>query len=167
MKLRLIACIAVAAALIGGLAPTLLHAEEPSPGTLAAAKEYIALKGGGSMFDKLIPGVIESVKNSLIPTNPNLIRELNEVAEQLHKELAGKRAELDAKLTKVYARHFTEQELKDVISFYKTPVGSKLLTEEPAVVEESLKEAQSWADDFSEQVMSRFRAEMKKRGHLL
>jgi uncharacterized protein len=111
--------------------------------------------------------VVESAKNSLLPTNPNLARDLNEISLQLRKEYESKKAELVYEVAIIYARHFTEQELKELIAFYKTPLGQKMLKEEPVAVDESLKRAQDWSIAFSEVVFVRFRTEMKKRGHEL
>src|SRR4029077_3003516 len=106
-------------------------------------------------------------KGSLLPTNPNLSRDLNEVSLQLRKEYESKKAELLYEVAIVYAKHFTEQELKDLVAFYRTPLGQKMLKEEPAALDESLKRAQDWTIEFADVVMTRFRAEMKKRGHQL
>jgi len=144
------------------------HAQQtPSPAALAAAKELVALKGGGAMFDPLIPGVIESAKNQFLPTNPNLAGPLTEVANQLHKEYEPKRAEIVDLVAKIYAQHFTEQELKDIVAFYKTPAGKKMLTQEPIAINQSLTAAQDWANQFSDTVLQRFRTEMAKKGHKL
>ncbi len=168
MTLRSFAGLAVAAVItMGLLAGSPVRAQEPSAGAIASARELVELKGGTNMFDNLIPGVIESVKNSLVPTNPNLMRELNEVAMQLRKDLEGRRAELNGEVAKVYSKHFTEQELKDTIAFYKTPLGKKLIAEEPIALNESMTTAQNWANAFSDEVMTRFRTEMKKKGHVL
>jgi hypothetical protein len=143
------------------------RAQAPSPGALAAAKELVTLKGGGSMFDPLIPGVIESAKNQFLPINPNLSGPLTEVANQLHKEYAPKRAELLDLVAKIYAQHFTEAELKDIVAFYKTPAGKKMQAQEPIAIKQSLDAAQEWANQFSDTVLQRFRTEMAKKGHKL
>jgi hypothetical protein len=117
------------------------------------------------MFDPLIPGVIERAKNSFIPTNPQAIAPLTQVAEQLKKEYAAKAADITNEVAKVYAQHFTEAELREILAFYKSPVGRKMLTEEPKAIEQSLKAAQDWAAKFSDVVMDRFRVEMKKKGY--
>ena len=122
-RLALVAALALGWVVMAGAA----RAQAPSPGALAAAKELVALKGGGAMFDPLIPGVIESAKNQLVPTNPQLIKPLDEVAAQLHKEYASKRVELLDLTAQIYAKHFTEAELKDIVAFYKTPAGKKML----------------------------------------
>jgi hypothetical protein len=86
---------------------------------------------------------------------------------QLRKEYESKKAELVYEVAIIYAQHFTEQELKELIAFYKTPLGQKMLKEEPVAVEASLKRAQDWSNAFAEVVLGRFRSEMKKRGHEL
>ena len=67
-------------------------------------------------------------------------------------------------MAKIYASDFTEQELKDLNAFYKTPVGQKLLAQEPKSVQASMAYMQQWAQNFNETVMGEFRSEMKKRG---
>jgi uncharacterized protein len=169
MKFRSLNCLALIAALALGwvVMAGAARAQAPSAGALAAAKELVALKGGAAMFDPLIPGVIESTKNQLVPTNPQLTKPLNDVAAQLHKEYAAKRAELLDLIAQTYARHFTEAELKDIVAFYKTPSGKKMIAQEPAAIKESLDAAQQWATDFSDVVLQRYRTEMQKKGFKL
>ena len=140
---------------------------EPSKASIAAAREILTLKGAVNMLVPVPIGVVESVKQSLVPTNPNVSRELNEVALALHKEFESKRTELVDEVATIYARHFTEQELKELVVFFKTPLGQKWAKEEPAAIEDGLRDAKEWADKFLDVVMSRFRSEMQKRGHPL
>lgn len=158
----------ISTVLWAGLAATAAHAEEPTPLALSLARELVIIKGGSAMFDTVIPGVIESVKNSFIPTNLNLGPQLNEVAAQLHKEYdQSKRAELVGVVARTYAEHFSEQELKDIVVFYKTPLGQKMIREEGAAIQQSLGRVQDWANALSETVMTRFRSEMQKKGYQL
>jgi uncharacterized protein len=165
--LNRLALAALAAACLASAGAARAQAPAPTPVAIAAAKELVSLKGGSTMFDPLIPGVIESVKNAFVPTNPQLTPQLNEVANLLRKEYDAKRAEILDGVARIYAQHFTEQELKDLVAFYKTPLGHKMITEEPLALDQSLKAAQSWATQFSDVVMERFRVEMKKKGYAL
>jgi uncharacterized protein len=149
------------------LGPVAARAQQPSPAAVALARQVITIKGANSMTDPLVRGVIESVKNSLVPTNPNLMRELNDVATALHKELDGRSSEVLEQMAQAYAARFTEQDLKDLLVFYKTPLGQKSIKEEPIALEDGLKRAQRWADAFADTVMSRMRSEMQKKGHQL
>jgi uncharacterized protein len=143
------------------------QAQAPTAGAVAAARELIVVKGGAAMFEPVIPGVIETAKNSLVPNNPNLSKELNDVAAQLRRDYEGKKAELVYEVALIYATHFTEQELKDLVAFYKSPLGQKMLKEEPLALDQSMKKAQDWSTNFSEAVLGRIRSEMAKKGHPL
>jgi hypothetical protein len=132
------------------------------------AREVIVVKGVTALTQPIVIGAIESAKNAFVPTNPGLTRELNDVALALHKELDAKgNYEAVAEIARAYAAHFTEQELKDLLVFYKTPLGQKVIKEEPIAFEDGLKSADRWAAAFGETVMARVRTEMQKKGHPL
>jgi uncharacterized protein len=139
--------------------------QRPSPGALAAANELIAIKGAKSLYEPLLVGVVEKAKGMFLQTNPMLGKDLNEVAAGLRSELAPRTAEAMNATARLYADRFTEQELKDAVAFYKSALGRKLLSAEPAIAEESVRAAAQWAEKLSEDVINRMRAEMKKRGH--
>jgi hypothetical protein len=162
-RLLLAAALAAACLACAGVA----RAQAPTPAAIAAAKDLVAVKGGTAMFEPLIPGVIESAKNSFVPTNPQLVPQLNQVAAELRKEYDPRKAEIVDEVATIYAQHFTEQELKDLVGFYRTPLGRKLLTQEPIALDQSLKAAQAWAVRFSDEVIERFKVEMKKKGYNL
>lgn len=162
----------IAIARAAGLALCLLacsfsagQAQEPPASSLALAKELIILKGGNAMLDPIVPGVIESAKNILLQTNPMLGKDLNEVAANLRKEFDPKREELVAVMARAYAQRFTEAELKELLAFFKAPLGKKMITDEPQIIEDSMSRTRQWANTFSEQMIGRFRVDMKKKGH--
>ena len=142
-------------------------AQQTSVAAVQTAKEIIKLTGATALFVPLIPGVIEQAKNLFLQQNPALGKDLNAIALQMRTDLAPRSEELDAEVAKLYATHFTEAELKDLLAFYKTPVGMKLITEQPKIGEEGLKFAQDWANQLSDQVIAKMRDELKKRGHAL
>jgi hypothetical protein len=143
------------------------RAQQPSANSIAMANEILDIKGSMNLFSPLIPGVVEQSKNTLLQMNPNMFKDLTEVADALRKEYAPRLTALRQDIVKIYAARFTEQELKDTLAFYKSPVGKKLLSEEPAFVERSMSAAQDWAVKLNEEALQRFRAEMRKRGHAL
>ena len=140
-------------------------AVEPSKTAIATAKEVITAKGANSLYSPLVSGVIERTKIVLLQSNPMLGKDLNEVAAKLHTDYAPRSAELLNEVAKLYASRFTEQELKDTLNFYKSPLGRKLVVEEPNILDQSMKTAQTWAENLSQEIIAKMRAEMKKRGH--
>ncbi len=142
------------------------RAQQPSAAALASARELVEIKGGSGMFDPIITGMVEQTKAALLRTSPQLNKELSEVAAQLATEFAPRRTEIIAEAAKFYAIRFSEQELKDIVIFYKTAVGKKMLALEPQVLDATFGFVQQvWGPRVSEEVMVRFRAEMKKKGH--
>jgi uncharacterized protein len=136
----------------------------PSPAAIAAAREILALKTVSSMYANVVPSVVQRTKDVLLGNNLNYQKDLNEVAPIVAQNLAGREKEIGEGMAKVYASDFTEQELKDLLAFYKTPLGQKLLTQEPKAIQASMAFMGQWVQNFSEIVNGQFRAEMRKRG---
>jgi hypothetical protein len=65
----------------------------------------------------------------------------------------------------LYAHQFSESELKEAVTFFKTPLGRKITNQEPVILDQSFAYMQQWANNLSEEVVKRFAAEMKKKGH--
>jgi hypothetical protein len=135
-----------------------------TPAAIAAAKEILAMKNASVMYANAVPGMVEKVKGALIGQNLNYQKDLNEVAPVVAQQLAGREKEIGEGMAQAYAAQFTEQELKDLVTFYKSPLGQKLIAAEPRAIEQSMAFTNSWAQSFSEVVATAFRAEMKKRG---
>jgi uncharacterized protein len=143
------------------------YSQQPSPAAIATAKELIAFTGSAAIFNPLIGGVVEQAKLLYLQQNPALGKDLNEIAEKLRTDLAPRLTELSDEMARLYATHFTETELKAILAFYQSPVGKKVLVEQPTVVDASMKFAQGWANKLSDQVIAKMRDELKKRGHSL
>lgn len=151
--------------LAGGISAGPAQAQEPPAASVALAKELVVLKGGNVMLDPIVPGVIELAKNVLLQTNPMLAKDLNDVAAALRKEFDPKRDELVTLMARSYAQRFSEAEIKELLVFFKSPLGKKMITDEPQIIDQSMSRTQTWANAFSEQMMARIRADMKKKGH--
>ncbi|MEI9804601.1 MAG: DUF2059 domain-containing protein [Pseudolabrys sp.] len=143
------------------------YAQQPSAAALATGKEIVGVTGATSLFTPLIAGVVEQAKLLLLQQNPNLNRELTDIGDKLRVELAPRFDELSNEMGRLYATRFSEQELKDLLVFYKSPLGKKVVVEQPVIVDSSLKFAQAWANTLSDEVIAKMRAELKKRGHAL
>ena len=135
-----------------------------SPAAIAAAKEILAMKKAESMYAQAVPNIVHQTKDQLLQNNLNYQKDLNEVEVIVAQKLAGREKEIGEGMAKVYAAQFTEQELKDLVTFYKSPLGQKLLNTEPKAIQMSMGYMNQWAQQFSEVVNGEFRAEMRKRG---
>ena len=141
--------------------------QQPSPAALASAKELVEIIGAAREFDPIVTGVIVQTATTYLQSNPALSKDLNDIVELLVSEFLPRRTELQNEVIRLYAQRLTEQEIKDALTFYKSPLGKKLLNESQYIVGESMKRADAWATKFREEVAGRIRAELKKKGHNL
>lgn len=158
--------IAAFAVLLSGV-PMLAQAQQPQPSaaSVAYAKEILTAKEAVGLLDPVVFGVIERTRQIYLQANPLLGKELNEVTIALRTEYQPRVEQLRTIFYRAYAAKFTEAELKELAAFFKSPLGQKLSREEPAVLEQAAKEADEYGQKFSEEVITRMRTEMKKRGH--
>jgi hypothetical protein len=156
------ACAGLLALVLAAVSPA--QAQQPTANALALAKEIIIVKGGNAIYDPVVPGLVERARTLFLQANPLLGKDLNEVAAKLQTELTPRTAELLNDGARLYASKFTEQELKDVLAFYKSPIGRKVITQEPAILDQSASNVDDWANKLADEIIAKFRAEMRRRG---
>jgi uncharacterized protein len=144
--------------------PTIPGLKPATPTAIAAAKEILAMKNAAAMYQAAVPNIVQQTKDTLTQTNLNYQKDLSEVAVIVAKNLAGREKEIGEGMALVYANEFTEQELTALVAFYKSPLGQKLLTNEPRAIQLSMSYMNQWAQVFAETVNGEFRSEMRKRG---
>ena len=160
-----LAAVAVVLVMVSPMADA--QQQQPSAAAMASAKELIAVTGATTLFSPLIAGVVEQAKVLYLQQDPSLSKDLNEISAQMRTDLTPRFSELTDEVARLYATNFSEQELKDILAFYKSPAGQKLLVQQPKVVDASMKFAQDWANKLSDQVIAKMRDELKKRGHAM
>ena len=144
--------------------PPLPNLKPGTPTCMAAAKEILQMKNAAAMYSNAVPNIVQQTKDQFLSTNLNYQKDLNEVAAIVAQNLAGRENEIGDGMAQIYCNEFTEQELKDLVTFYKSPLGKKLLVSEPRAIQFSMSYMNGWAHSFAETVASAFRAEMRKRG---
>ncbi len=80
----------------------------------------------------------------------------------LRKEYAPRLTALRQDIVKIYAARFTEQELKDTLAFYKSPVGKKLSPRSRPSSSARCRRRRTGPIKLNEEALQRFRAEMTK-----
>ncbi|MCK0196170.1 DUF2059 domain-containing protein [Ancylobacter sp. 6x-1] len=142
-------------------------APAPSAAQVALAKQLLAANGEGKSFDSLIRGIIEQAAASFVQANPDLIRELRDVANSLVPQYESRRAEIDDILARAYATQFSDAELKEMLAFYNSPTGKKLVEKRQALLDQGMRGIQAWGATFAREMEGKVREEMKKRGYTI
>jgi uncharacterized protein len=74
-----------------------------------------------------------------------------------------RRGELVELIVPVYDRHFTTDELRQLVAFYETTLGQKLLAAQPAIARESIEAGQQWGARIGEEVAAKLQFEGRAR----
>jgi uncharacterized protein len=135
-----------------------------TPTCMASAQEILQMKNVSAIYANAVPNVVHQTKDQLLSTNLNYQKDLNEVEVIVAKKLAGREKEIGDGMAQIYCNVFSEQELKDLVTFYKSPLGQKLIAAEPRAIQTSMSYMTSWGQNFAQTVNGEFRAEMRKRG---
>lgn len=60
--------------------------------------------------------------------------------------------ELVQKLIPIYSKHFTEQEIVDLLNFYNTSTGKKMIEKMPTVLQESMEVGRKWGIELAQKI---------------
>jgi hypothetical protein len=113
---------------------------------LEAVRKLLTIMGSTKVGQQVIEQMIPAMKQS-IPHVPDRFW------DDFRKE--AKPEELFEQLVLIYDKHFTEPEIKEIIAFYETPGGKKLVTEMPLVNKEFVAAQQAWSQALAEKVSAK------------
>ena len=137
---------------------------QPTPEQLATAVQFLKASGLTVGFDDIIPQYLQQATAIYTGQRPELSQTISEAAVSLVPEFMKKRVDLDNSLAKFYTTRFSEDELKQLITFYESPVGKKLATQQQIILRDSMPVVQGWTRDLQNGVMKRVREEVEKKG---
>lgn len=152
----------VAFALLGSAA----LAQEPAPSQLAAARELMDATGVLNPVNELIPSFTDQIRKQNV-ARPELSKDLDAVLKALEPEMGLQRQQITNVVSRTYAKWLTEAELRELVTFFKSPLGAKYNRVQADLVDDVVNDVQVWTQQASEYLIVRVRAEMAKRGHQL
>ena len=143
----------------------------PSSDAIEAARDLLAL-----MSHDTVAQLVAQVTAQMWPSIESRLRSYNANLDdaaiaELRKEL--ERIQIDYMMNVVkdgpaiYARHFTVEELREVIAFYRTPTGKKLLKMTPQLTGEVMAMITPHMPDFYARTIEAFAKVLRSRGYNL
>lgn len=73
-----------------------------------------------------------------------------------------RKSDLGDMVVEIYDRHFTTDELRQLLAFYHTPIGQKLLVEQPAIAQEAMAAGQQWGQRLGYEIGQKMAAEARR-----
>ena len=119
-------------------------AQEVSPEHMKQARAAITAIGATNQFDSILPQAAEALKSEMIQKDPNLEALITSTVDTEVLALVARRGDLENEAARVYAKVFSEAELKAIGDFYATDVGKKLLSDGPLATRQLIDAANIW-----------------------
>lgn len=136
-----------------------------SPEALAAAKELAAIVSqdtinqlSQAMTAQIWPKLQAELGSQADPAT------LNELRGEFEKAMARFLVEVMKDAPEIYARHFTAEELRDIVAFYRTPSGKKALQTMPKVTAETFQVIGPRLETFQRDIAGILQRFLKKPG---
>ena len=126
--------------------PQTLQAEEKSAAVLKA-EELMDLVGTEELAQQIIGPTMDQVAAIFTHVNPeqgHLIKYL--LKKHVVPEMEGRIPEFIGLSARLYAEHFTAAELEEMIAFYETPLGQKVIAKLPIIQQQSAELGGLWAE---------------------
>ena len=115
----------------------------------ADIKKLLVATGAGNMGMQVVNQMVNMQRRQ----NPNVPKEF---WDDFLSQVSGD--ELIDLTIPAYAKHLTHDEIKELIKFYESPVGKKLVKVQPQIMQESMVAGQKWGMDLGRRIAEQLKS---------
>jgi len=164
MRRAILALLLIAASLPVQLARAQINpAPPPAPENLAAARELIVVMRATDQFKAVLPTILQNMKAAVVQNRPEMEKNYDAMAPLLAQAANARVSELTEQMAQIYARHFSVDEMKQLAAFYQSPIGQKLLAEQPAIARETMAAGQQFGRALALDIQTRALDALRKQ----
>jgi len=162
----------VIAVLCAGLV-VIASAAEPRQQTISPAlakdvQRLMDVTGSLKVGEQMAGATVDQVIKSMRAANPNLPPRATEIIRATidaeFKKAFAPGGDMANLLTGVYAKHFTQDDIRGLIAFYESPLGKKVVEALPAVAQESIALGNQWAVSRMPQIVQDLQTKLRAEG---
>ena len=126
--------------------------------------------GAGALGAQMATMASNQIIDAMSKTQPDLPERVATVVKQtLNAEFAKAfepRGELMTRMVEIYARNFTQAEVKALLAFYATDIGRKMISVLPRLAQESGAVGQEWAQQNMPRMVETLERRLRDEGLL-
>ena len=106
-----------------------------------------------------LTGAAEAATQAVDLVIPSLQQAMPEVPGRIWQDFRAelKQEDMIELTADIWDKHFTDREIRDLLRFYKTSTGRKIIKETPAIQKESLVAGRKWGDEIVTRILARLR----------
>jgi hypothetical protein len=113
----------------------------------------------------MLPLVMNSFKPHLTQGNQKAEQDFDQLVQSISREFEPDKSKFADDIARIFADRYAESELQDLIRFFKSPTGQKMIQNTPAVAQDTTAVAQKFGGEIAPKMMDRMKVELRKRGH--
>lgn len=106
-------------------------------------RKLLEVTGSANLNKQMIDNIVEMYKGSYSDVQQTFWEEFRKEANM---------EELQNLIIPIYEKYYTEEELTQLIAFYESPLGRKLIQSLPQVMQESMKVGEAWGKAMGERI---------------
>lgn len=146
------------------LATPAMAQEKGEDTKLKKAIELIKSTGTLPPYEEQLKLIKRNSKVWLIRQQPAAEKEIAAAVEDVSKVYEDGEAKFVAHTAAVWASYFTEEELSEIIEFFKTPAGQKLANYQPRVIGETIGAVQLYSKVATQEIVEKAKTKLKEKG---
>lgn len=128
-------------------------------------KKMLEVTGAMRLGEQMSGAILQQMSQSMRQSNPNIPPRMFEIATEVTQALFVKEfPSLLPRLVATYARVLTHEEVKQLLAFYATPLGKRMIEVMPALQQGGAQAGQEWAQQLLPQLQSQLMERFKQEG---
>ena len=132
---------------------------------LKAAMEVVEQTNTLPPFDAQLALITKNSKVWLIRENPNAEKDIVATVDAISAKYKDEREQMVKAVALAWASYFKEDELKELLAFFKTDLGQKLANYQPRIIGESIGKVQAFSKGLTARIVQESIKELNKKGH--
>ena len=161
--------------MLGGMLLALLPAASFAAGAAASVPEplradilrLIKTTQASNMAELVGNAVAQQLANNLRAADPSISPKAFRIIEEETSKIFTNPATVNGlmeRLMPVFAKYYTDQDVRGMIAFYKTPLGQKMIRTTPKVAQASLQIGEAWGRELAPKLVKNIQARFKQEG---
>lgn len=156
---------ALLVAALGVLSPGPASGQTIDPAFQRDIERMLALTGAQRLGEQLANAFVQQIGQNMRQANPSVPpRAIEIVGEAVRGMFAKEFGTLQPRLVAAYAKVLTHDEVRQLTTFYESPIGRRLIEVSPALAQAGVEAGQGWAQEIAPRLEVEIRQRLKAEG---
>nr|WP_321457507.1 DUF2059 domain-containing protein [uncultured Cohaesibacter sp.] len=132
---------------------------------MEAAVEVVKQSGTLPNYEETLKGIALNAKKWLIRENPSAQKDIIASVDEITTKYKEDNGDLARSVALAWTRYLKEDELREILAFFKTPTGQKFANYQPRIMGESIRGLQEFTAIMTNVIVKTAKEELNKKGY--